>query len=282
MKTWRLLALSCAVVASFAAAGSAFANNALGGSSSPVEAPVPLPTDDKIVSFTYSADAIYTVLTEVGDGTHIQLQSGEGIVEKPVLGDTIQWRVSGGPTNLYVKPVRAGLATTMTVVTNRRTYEFDLVSSPTGGKFYQKVFFDYPDDDQATLLRAQDQAQSFIAEKHRLEDQVISGPSDPTAYHYGYTVTGSAAFKPLEVLDDGHQTFIRMPDVQDLPALFLQDDDKKLQLVDYHIRSHNFMVMDRVADRFVLKLNDEEVTVVSDRAKKHWWSVTGSRSADNN
>ncbi|MFP3637937.1 TrbG/VirB9 family P-type conjugative transfer protein [Paraburkholderia sp. SIMBA_054] len=232
---------------------------------------VPLPTDNRIVTFTYSADAVYTLLTMAGSGTHIELGADEGITEKPGLGDTIQWRVSGGPKNLYVKPVRPGLMTTMTLVTNKRTYEFELRSSPVGGKFYQKVGFVYPEEEQALQLRAQSQAQAFIAEKTRLNDQILTPPADPSTYHYGYTIEGDAPFRPLEVLDNGSKTYIHLPHIQDQPALFLLDSNNKLQLVDYHIRGDDFVVMDRLADRFQLKLNDQVVTITSDRAPKRWW-----------
>ncbi|MBN3761062.1 TrbG/VirB9 family P-type conjugative transfer protein [Burkholderia sp. Ac-20365] len=237
---------------------------------------MPLPTDNRIVTFTYSSDAVYTLLAMQGAATHIELGADEGITEKPGIGDSIQWRVSGGPKNLYIKPVRPGLMTTMTLVTNKRTYEFELRSSPVGGKFYQKVGFVYPDEEQALQLRAQSQAQAFIAEKTRLNDQLISPSGDPSTYHYGYTITGDAPFRPLEVLDNGSKTFIHLPHIQDQPAVFLKDGNGKLQLVDNHMRGEDFVVVDRLADALVLKLNDQEVTITSDRAPKHWWQRSAS------
>ncbi len=242
----------------------------------PAETPMPSPFDDRIVSFTYSPDAVYPLLTQMGEGTHIQLQAGEGVTEKPVLGDTIQWRVSGGPTNLYVKPVRSGISTTLTLVTNKRTYEFFLVASDTGGKFYQQVSFVYPDDIKEVQLRAQAQAESFITEKRRLDGQVLTPSLDPTSFHYGYKITGDAPFRPIDVFDDGKKTFFRLPDVQDLPAVFIQDDKKHLELIVTRPQG-NFIVADRIGDRFVLKLDDEEITVESDRVK-HWWSLGTNNS----
>jgi P-type conjugative transfer protein VirB9 len=243
------------------------------------EDPVPLPTDNRIVTFTYSPDAVYTILAEPGDATHIQLGDDEGVVERPAFGDSIEWKVSGGPRNLYVKPVRAGIMTTMTLVTNKHVYEFELRASPAGGKFYQKVQFFYPEEENAVKLRAENQASQYIAEKTRLNDQVIAPSEDPTHFHYGYTISGDAPFRPLEVLDNGTKTFIRLPAVQDQPVLFLKGKDGNLELVDSHIRGDNFIVMDRIADSFVLKLNDQEVTITSDRAPKSWWSRLAPSSA---
>ncbi len=239
---------------------------------SPVEHPYPLPTDDRIVQFTYSPDAIYTILAEKGEATHIQLAAGEGVTEKPALGDTYQWRVSGGPTNLYVSPLRPGISTTMTLVTNKRSYEFQLVSSPPGGMFYQKVFFDYPGVDHAVQLLAQAQATSFVAEKRRLDAQLMDPAADPTSYHYGYTITGDAPFRPVEVLDNGTKTFIHLPHTQDMPALFLEDSNGKRQLVAYRVHG-DFLIVDRIASCFVLQLNDQVVKITAKAATQHWWAA---------
>jgi P-type conjugative transfer protein VirB9 len=242
----------------------------------PAETPVPSPFDDRIVTFTYSSDAVFPLLTQAGESTHIQLEPGEGVTEKPTLGDTIQWRISGGPTNLYVKPVRSGISTTLTLVTNKRTYEFYLVASEPGGKFYQQVSFNYPEEVRDVQLQAEQKAETFIAEKRRLDNQVLTPPLDPTSYHYGYKISGDAPFRPIDVFDDGTKTFFRLPGVQDIPAVFIPDDQKRLELIVTRVEG-NFIIADRIGDHFVLKLDDQEVSVESDRVK-HWWNVGSSNN----
>lgn len=264
---------SCAAVAS----ASTVAPRSLSGDtgativvSSTAEVPVPSPLDDRIVRFTYSPDAVFPLLAELNQDTHIKLEEGEGVTEKPALGDTMQWRISGGPTNLYVKPVRAGISTSLTLVTNKRTYEFLLVSSAAGGKFYQQVSFDYPDDDAQVKLAAEEKATAFIEQKHHLESETLTPPLDPTSYHYGYSIKGDAPFKPLDVFDDGRQTFFRLPNVQDLPAVFIPDAQGRLALIVTRPKG-DFVVADRIADKFVLKSDDQIVNVESDHVK-HWWN----------
>ncbi|UIF89224.1 TrbG/VirB9 family P-type conjugative transfer protein [Cupriavidus sp. UYPR2.512] len=246
----------------------------------PADAPVPSPFDNRIVTFTYSQDAVFTLLTQAGVSTHIRLEAGEGVTEKPALGDTIQWRISGGPTHLFVKPVRSGISTSLTLVTNKRTYEFFLVASQPGGKFYQQASFMYPEEAREVQLKAQLQAESFIAEKRRLDAQILTAPLDPTSFRYGYKLSGDAPFRPIDVFDDGKKTFFRLPNVQDMPAVFIPDDQKRLQLIVTRVDG-NFIIADRVGDRFMLKLNDKEVSVESDRIKR-WWNVGSSSSGLDN
>ncbi|KAF7963346.1 hypothetical protein AWV80_10480 [Cupriavidus sp. UYMU48A] len=176
-----------------------------------------------------------------------------------------------------MKPVRSGISTTLTLVTNKRTYEFFLVASQPGGKFYQQASFMYPEEAREVQLQAQMQAETFIAEKRRLDAQVLTAPLDPMSFRYGYKLSGDAPFRPIDVFDDGKKTFFRMPSVQDMPALFIPDDQKRLQLIVSRVDG-NFIIADRIGDRFVLKLNDKEISVESDRIK-HWWNVGSSGNA---
>ncbi|KAF7963347.1 hypothetical protein AWV80_10485 [Cupriavidus sp. UYMU48A] len=46
------------------------------------DTPVPSPFDNRIVTFTYSQDVVFTLLTQAGVATHIRLDAGEGVTEK--------------------------------------------------------------------------------------------------------------------------------------------------------------------------------------------------------
>jgi type IV secretion system protein VirB9 len=242
--------------------------------------PIPIPSDSRIVTFTYSPDAIYTVLTAPGTVTHIELATDEGVVEKPALGDTVQWRVSGGPRNLYVKPVRPDVYTTMVLVTNRHTYQFDLRASPVGGKRYQKITFQYPDDEAQVRLAAEtaarDAARAVEAEKHRLDSQKLLPEVDPVSMNFGYSMEGIASFRPSVAFDNGKFTYLRMPTTQDMPAVFAVDGEGKNTLVNY-LQKGSFIEIQRVSPVWRLKLGKEEVTITSDAAKKPRWTPFSRR-----
>jgi type IV secretion system protein TrbG len=228
--------------------------------------PVALPADNRIVRFSYSPDVIYTILATVGYTTHIELQEDEGLTEDPSLGDTMQWRVSGGPRNMYIKPLRPDIVTSLTLVTNKRSYQFDLRSGPIDGKRYQKVAFDYPDEQQKIKLRDKVIAQATQAEVNRIQSQVVSADINPSKLNFSYDIKGDAEFKPVSVFDDGKFTYFKFSKIQSMPALFLVENDD-LVLVNYVVKGDTF-VIERIAPKFSLKLGSKEVLV-----NKHtsWW-----------
>jgi type IV secretion system protein VirB9 len=230
--------------------------------SSPASA-VASPYDNRIRTFTYSPEVVYNLHCAVGMTTQIALEPGEGLIEDPHIGDSIQWRVSGGPTNIYIKPVRPDLTTSLSLVTNKRIYQFQLFSGPVSN-YEQMVSFRYPQDEMRLRLRekqAQEEAQQRQAtEVAQKSSQLVSMKLNPTDLAFNYTVKGDAPFRPENVFDDGRFTYLLMPHLQDLPAAFLVDPQGQLTLVNY-IHRGSYLVIERVASHIVLKLGKQQIDI---------------------
>lgn len=221
------------------------------------------PFDNRIRVFTYSPDVVYNLHCAVGMTTQIALAPGEGLIEDPHIGDSLQWRVSGGPTNIYIKPVRPDITTSLSLVTNKRIYQFQLFSGQVG-HFEQMVSFHYPQDEMRVRLHEQQQQQQMIAQQAQVVAQqqsaLVSLQINPDKLNFAYTVKGHAAFRPENVFDDGRFTYLLMPHLQDLPAAFLVDAQGDLTLVNYITRG-KYLVIERVASHIALKLGKEQVDI---------------------
>lgn len=272
MRILKLAALVALAVAAAAPAVAAQQPKRLAEVVDEVAKPVAAPKENRIVTYNYSPDVIFRLLTLPGLHTLIQLDEGEGLTEEPVLGDTMQWRVSGGPRNLYVKPLRYKLQTSLTLVTNKRSYQFQLVAGRDGeSDVYQKVSFLYPERDQEIKLRKEIEAGAVDAERTRLADQIIAPSIDPTSLDFGYKIEGNAPFRPNTVYTNGKFTFLVMPNVQDSPAVFLMDEEGNPSLINWQVKGQ-MLVVERMAQRLLLKLGKAEVRITKDGAptKSKW------------
>lgn len=215
---------------------------------------VPGGLDSRIRVFAYSPDVVYTLPVTVGMHTHIPLGADEELIEKPKMGETIQWRISGNQNNLYIKALKADVSTSLTLVTDRRTYQFELVATTKASERIQKAYFTYPDDDERIVLAQQTRADkrgeaSAAEEARKREQEIVPQAVSPQDLSF-YKVEGSKEFERMNAYDNGRQTIIRLPPgMQDLPALFLVDAENKLVPI-------NYTVVDRKAsdDRDVLKV----------------------------
>lgn len=179
----------------------------------------------------------------------IELQPGE-VVRDVLIGDTVRWKVEpatsgavgGQAIHLIVKPSEPGLVTSMVVTTSRRTYHIQLKSHQS--QYMARVGFEYPEDVSA----------KFADVNARLEASTIPGAGVPAEQlNFGYSVSGSAPWRPTRVYSDGLKTYIQFPRSltgQDAPVLFVVSGGEN-RIVNYRMKG-NMMVVDYHVDRAVL------------------------------
>lgn len=222
---------------------------------------IPAPKENRIVRYTYSPDVIFRIQSLPNLTTHLELGEDEGVKETPAIGDQAQWMVTGGPRHLFIKPLRFDLETSLTVVTNKRTYQFQLISGrAAGAQVFQKVSFMYPDREMEVKLRKETETAAVEAEQNRLAGQVVATNVDPAMLDFGFKIEGDAPFRPRTAYTNGKFTFLVMPNTQDSPAIFLLDDDDKPSLINYQVKA-NMIVVERLANKLLLKLGDAEVRI---------------------
>ena len=146
--------------------------------------------------------------------TDIILEPGE-IVTGIHPGDTARWVFVPGEVgegnnrqiSVLVKPLVADISTNLIIMTNRRRYHLDLLSSTTN--FIPSISFTYPQDGMAQwndFIRAR-------AEQRNTETVIEAGYQiNPEDLHLRYSIEGSDSlrWKPIAAYDDGIKTYIRM------------------------------------------------------------------------
>lgn len=200
-----------------------------------------------LVTFTYGS-GIPTVVCALLELTDLAFEKGESILSVQ-LGDSVRWNIESaisGSANdsvehLIVKPLEAGLKTSMLITTDRRTYHIRLKS--TEADFMPAVVFSYPNSlklpskkhygDDSYLqyssnydsnedhndnsetnssLKNYSSVQNVSYEGNsRLALNVAATYNDSTQRrNYNYSVDGDSKIIPQNVYDDGKRTFIVM------------------------------------------------------------------------
>lgn len=231
--------------------------------------PMPLPTDNRLVVFSYDPNQTYPILTLPGTVTDIQLHEDERLAHA-AIGDSVQWQTSAAGNHFFVKPIKHDIFTSLTLVTDRRAYQISLIASPAGGKWYQRVSWRYPELIRAEEARKEAQANAQKQEAERLEALKASEPMDPSTLNFDYRVSGDDALQPSLVMDDGSRTWIRLPKgLQELPALFVYEGDKAA-LTNFSVRG-DYLVVQRTAQKFLLRSGKREAVI--ERAPKGLFSL---------
>lgn len=236
---------------------------------------ISMPGDVRLVVFNFDANNTFTILSLPGNITDIQLNEGEKITAL-AMGDSVQWITAKADGHIFIKPTKPNIFTSATLVTDQRTYQLTLRSSPEGGKWYQRVSWQYPElivmkqSEQEAQAKAQViAAEAIKAEEKKRQADAISttisrAPGNPVEnLNFDYTVTGDSEFKPSQVFDDGKMTWLKLDSkVQEWPATFIVDENNVTEVIN-PLRDGLFIKVTRLFKKCVLKLKNKEVIITN-------------------
>jgi type IV secretion system protein VirB9 len=148
---------------------------------------------------------------------------------------------------LFLKPILNFANTNMTIMTNLRTYHFELDALEAGSVqeddvlFYIK--FMYPESGDKNIVM-------FNTVKKRSD---MPDLRNLDAYNFDYEFSGSENIAPIKVFDDGDFTYIQFGNSNyELPAIYMVDSSGYEALVNYRI-VENYVVVEQIASQFTLR-----------------------------
>jgi len=224
------------------------------------------PLDPRIRVLPYDPDVVTELTLAFGFQTMLRFSDDEHI-ENVSIGDGQAWQVTPNKaaTLLFVKPVDIATRTNMTVVTDRRSYLFELsarASLPGGAEPPYVVRFAYPAPPPKVVVAA---------------EQVPLPP--PEQRNTAYSYTGSRNNLPSAVFDDGRFTYFKWPDATPTPALFMIAANGTESLVNYSMRQ-GYQVVEQTAPRFILRDGKAVTTVINNAWREPTPGADAPRPAD--
>jgi type IV secretion system protein VirB9 len=114
-------------------------------------AEVPLSSDTRIKTIVYNENEVFRLVTHYGYQSNIEFARTE-VIQTISLGDQVAWQVIPASRHLFIKALTRNAHTNMTVITDRRVYQFDLkaVADVSGNKsdMAYVIRFYYPEDEE--------------------------------------------------------------------------------------------------------------------------------------
>ncbi|CAN5248310.1 P-type conjugative transfer protein VirB9 [soil metagenome] len=195
--------------------------------------PEPGPGDPRIQSVLYDPNQVVQLQAATGYQVTVEFAPDERI-ENVAVGDSGAWQITPNKRgdHLFVKAVGQGVTTNMTVVTDARTYVFEL--TPLFG----------PLPNMAYTVRFRYATPAAVA--------VVANDAALTPGRY--KLNGDKALRPSAIDDDGVHTYLAWGPDQTLPAIFAIDSEGRESLVNGMVRDDRF-VIDGVANRLVFRID---------------------------
>lgn len=217
--------------------------------------------DPRLVERLYNADEVVRIEGRANVQATIRFAEDEHI-ENVAIGDSTAWQVTPNrrANLLFIKPLADRAVTNMTVVTDRRTYLFDLVASPAHRSPLYVLAFAYPDEPEDVELA---EGAAAPAGPNAVELAAASDPYavvDPAELNHAWATKGAAALFPAQVYDDGEATFLTWAPGTALPAILVKDHEGTEGPVNFAVRGE-VIVVDGVPREIVLRAGRESATL---------------------
>jgi type IV secretion system protein VirB9 len=203
-------------------------------------------TDSRIRTLAYNPDQIVRILGKPGIQSTIQFGSDERI-ENVAVGDSSAWQITPNhrASLLFVKPLVARTRTNMTVVTDRRTYMFDLVAEGKSAAAVYALKFNYPNDRVAQQPTMAVQQVAPVA-------QQPAAVAAAERLHFDWKTKGKGKLLPSRVFDDGSSLYLVWGKDTPLPAILTVSADRREGPVNYRM-SGEYIVVSPVPANLMLR-----------------------------
>ncbi len=214
----------------------------------------PGPVDPRIRTIVYNPREVVTVVGQLGYQMVVSFGAGERI-ENISVGDSLSWQATPNKKAdlLFLKPIDRLPSTNMTVVTNLRRYNFELIAVAASTRRTQTydIHFVYPNEELAAAATA------------AVAETPVSDAAPPDSWNFAYSYRGSKVTLPARVFDDGRFTYFQWLASVDTPAVFAVQPDGKEALIN-HITRGRYLVVEQIAAEFVLRSGTEVTHVFND------------------
>jgi type IV secretion system protein VirB9 len=212
--------------------------------------------DERIRRAAYSSEEVYTLYGYVGYQIDLQFDEGEAFVGL-ASGDIEALSFVSQGNHLFIKPKAPVVGTNLTVLTNRRQYQFEYTASlrhpnPDRDEIIYAVRFTYPPPPAPPVVP------NRTAET---DAELAKGPAS-RAHNIDYWFCGAPSIKPTSAWDDGVHTWLTFEPRAELPAIFVRNEDGAESLLNFSVEQ-GAVVIQRVAHRFILRRGNLTACIVN-------------------
>lgn len=221
----------------------------------------PTPTDSRIRIMVYNPNDVFKFTGYYGYQATIELSKEEEVVSIS-MGDTISWQIVPSGYRIFIKPIEKEATTNMTLITNKRTYFFELYAEEAQdirdpGMVFN-VKFIYPDEIDVG---------DVIASSGSINQNSIPDLTHPENLNFNYSISGSEEIAPVKIFDDGEFTYLQFREKNnEVPAIFAVDEELRESMVNYHLdpNNTNLVIIEQVFHKLTLRAGKKIVCIFNE------------------
>jgi type IV secretion system protein VirB9 len=236
---------------------------------SAVVADIEIPTtiDSRIKTIIYNPNEIIELTFHYGFQSFIELEEDEEI-DVISLGESFPWKITTVGKRLFIRPLQINTNTNMTIITNKRTYMFQLKSDSYEGKgdeelIYSVRFFYPSGTEKIPTIKSANYSDITSVNSNSEEDQqiVLNNFKRGVILNFDYLMTGdNENIKLKKAFDDGISTYFEFGSKELIPTIYYVDINGKENILKY-FRDGPYIVVNTVQMQYSLRITGEVLCI---------------------
>lgn len=225
--------------------------------------------DDRIRLVDYNEHDVFKVVTYYGVATHI-LFSDDEIIEDREIGDGKAWAIRHRKNYLFLQPIEKNADSNLTVITNKRVYQFALYVETANekdtkawakGSLVYSLRFRYPQEEakqkqEAVQVEEKKKTAAEIKQNLELNNQNDEGQN------FDYWVSGSKTISPTSARDNGRFIYLTFSGNKDMPSVHEVNEKGEESLIKTTVTG-NTIVVEKLVRHLILRKGDIAACVIN-------------------
>lgn len=201
--------------------------------------------DARVQLFDYDPTTVYVIKTRLGYSSLVQLEDGEELDDNGGLGmgDAKAWSLAVKGNNIFFKPIGDDASTNMILVTNKRSYAFELktVAGDSDNQTYIARFV-YPQpksQPETPQPKPKPKNLALVGQDTQGNNLLIDADINTN-----YVFRGAPQLKPTYAWDNGRFTYLKFAHAGDMPTIYRVLPDNSEALVNTHIEGDTLVLQE--------------------------------------
>lgn len=209
-----------------------------------LQKPVLSSLDRRVEYVTYSENEVYSIHAINGIISTIVFSPDEEVISYG-SGFSTAWEFASRGNHFFLKPKGKEGTTNLVVLTNKRTYVFDVRLGWNRKKATYRLTFSYPDEILSKALKQakEKEIQSLLNQNSHANTLMTNSVEVNRNYtmNFGKHVS-SRDIAPIEAFDNGEFTYLKFNKAVDFPAVYRALEDEQESLINSHVEDDYLVI----------------------------------------
>lgn len=238
----------------------------------------PATADTRVRSVLFVPDHVIGFTGKPGFQSSIRFADDERI-ENVAVGDSAAWQVTPNKRGnyLFIKPTVSGAHSNLMVITDRRTYLFDL-NAPRGAEPIYALTFDYPAYPAPGAVQPSPPPVQVATGPVGEDVLTLLAKTQPQKLDFAWNTSGAKSLRPGRVFSDPAAVYMSWPETVALPAILVPAPDGTESPVSYKMDG-GYIVVAGLPSQIIIRSGRERALVSAARPRSITTTQTASSEA---